>query len=143
MFEIRAVAEPNLQSKCSTPLLGMSFTMRPQANAALSELVRVVLSIGHGVAFETASQTLLVGSRCRNFEIRARSVLVPVPILKWWCFGAVFGRGCAAAVLEAPSCVLRVRLSIDNCVVFERCSERFRCARIVETLRFGRLSTVR
>ena len=94
------------------------FALRPAANAAHSELLRVALSIDHCVAFETAFQTVLVGSRCRNFAIRAWSVLVAVPVLTWWCLQAVFGLGCSTAVLEAPSCVLRVRLSIDNCVVF-------------------------
>ena len=125
------------------PSCACHFTMRPAANAARSELVRVALSIDHCVAFEMAFQTVLVGSRCRNFEIRAWSVLVAVPVLRWWCLRAVFGLGGSAAVLEAPSCVLRVRLSIDNCVVFERCSERCRCARLAVTLRFGRLSVVR
>ena len=72
MFEIRALAGPNLQPKGSVPLVGVSFTLRPEANAVRVELVRVVLLIGHCVAFEKASQTLLVGWRCWNFEIRAR-----------------------------------------------------------------------
>ena len=79
----------------------------------------VALSIDHCVAFELAFPMVLVGSHCRNFEIRAWSVPVAVPILKWRCLGAVFGLGRAGAVLEAPSCVLRVRLSIDSCIVFE------------------------
>ena len=101
-------------------MLGVSFTLRPEANAARSGLLRIVLSVGHCVAFETAFQTVLVGSRCRNFEIRAWSVLVAVPVLRWWCLRAVFRLGRSAAFLEAPSCVLRVRLSIDNCIVFVR-----------------------
>ena len=98
------------------------FTLCPAANAAHAELLRVALSIDRCVAFETAFQTVLVGSRCRNFEIRAWSVLVAVPILKWWCLGAALRLGRAAAVLGAPSCVLRVRLSIDKCMVFETAS---------------------
>ena len=64
-------------------------------------------------------QTVLVGSHCRHFEIRAWSVLVAVPTLKWWCLGAALRLGRAAAVLGAPSCVLWVLWSIDNCIVFE------------------------
>ena len=93
--------------------------MCPAENAARSELVRVALSVDHCVAFETAFQTVLVVSHCRNFEMRAWLVRIAVPVSKWWCLGAVFGLGCAAAVLEAPNCVPRVRLSIDNCIVFE------------------------
>ena len=95
------------------------FTLHPAANAAHSKLLRVALSIDHCVAFEMAFQTVLVGSHCRIFEIRAWPVLVAAPILKWWCLGAALRLGRAAAVLGAPSCVLRVRLSIDNCCVFE------------------------
>ena len=80
--------------------------------------LRVALSTDHCVAFEMAFQTVLVGSRCRNFEIRAWSVLVAVPVLRWWCLRAMFRLGRSAAFLEAPSCVLRVLLSIDNCIVF-------------------------
>ena len=84
--------------------------VRPAANAARSELLRVASSSDHCVAFDTAFQTVLVGSHCRNCDIRAWSVLVAVPVLRWWCLRAVFGLGRSAAVLEAPSCVLRVRL---------------------------------
>ena len=94
------------------------FTLHPAAHAAHSKLLQVALSIDHCVAFETAFHTVLVGSRCRNCAMRAWSVLVAVPVLTWWCLRAVFGPGRSAAVLEAPSCVLRVRLSIGNCVVF-------------------------
>ena len=72
------------------------FTLLPAANADRSELVRVALSIGQCRAFETAFQTVLVGSRRRNVEIEARSVLVAVPILKWWfrsCFRPRARRG--------------------------------------------------
>ena len=44
-----------------------------------SELLRGALSVGHCVAFEKAFQTVLVGSHCRRFEIRAWAVLVAVP----------------------------------------------------------------
>ena len=67
--------------KVACPFVGVSFTLRPEANAVRVELVRVVLLIGHCVAFEKASQTLLVGSRCWNFEVRAWSVRVAVPVL--------------------------------------------------------------
>ena len=110
------------------------FALRPAANAAHSELLRVALSIDHCVAFETAFQTVLVGSRCRNFAIRAWSVIVAVPVLTWWCLQAVFG-------LRAAFCGSDCRLTIVLCS--ERRSERFRCDRIVDTLKFGRLSAVR
>ena len=106
--------------KVARPCWACRVSLCPAANAASSELVRVALSVDRCMAFETAFHTDLVGSRCRNFEVRAWSVLVAVPILKWWCLGAVLRLGCAAAVLVAPSCVLRVRLSIDNCVAFDR-----------------------
>ena len=105
--------------KVARPFWACRFTLRPAANAECSELLRVALSIDHCVALETAFQTVLVGSRCRNFELRAWSVRVAVPVSKGWCLGVVFGLGRAAAVLEASSCVLRVRLSIDNCIAFE------------------------
>ena len=60
------------------------FTLLPAANAARPELLRVALSIDHCRAFETVFQTVLVGSCRRNVEIEVRSVLVAVPILKWW-----------------------------------------------------------
>ena len=97
----------------------MSFYAVPGGKCrAFRTVLRVALSIDHCVAFKPAFQTVLVGSRCRNFEVRAWPVLVAIPVLIWWCLRAVFGLGGSAAVLEAPSCVLRVRLSIDNCVVF-------------------------
>ena len=100
------------------PCLACHFAPSPAANAAHSKLVRVALSIDRCVAFAMAFQTVLVGSRCRNFEMRAWSVLVAVPILNWWRLGDALGLGRAAAVLGAPCCVPRVRLSIDDCIVF-------------------------
>ena len=85
----------------------------------ISKFLRVALSIDHCMAFEMAFPTVLVGSLRRNFQFRAWSVLVTAPISKWWCLGAALRPGRAAAVLGAPSCVLRVRLSIDKCIVFE------------------------
>ena len=105
--------------KVARPCRACRFTVCPAANAARSELVWVASSIDHCVAFETASHTVLVGSRCRNVEMRAWLVRIAAPVLRWWCLGAVSGLGRAAAVLEAPSCVLRVPLSIDTCIVFE------------------------
>ena len=99
--------------------MGVSFYAASGGNAARSKLLRVALSVDHCAASESVFQPVLVGSRCRNFEIRAWSVLVAVPILEWWCLGAVLHLGGAAAVLGAPSCVLRVRLSIGTCIGFE------------------------
>ena len=96
------------------PFRACRFALHPAANAAHSKLLRVALSIDHCVAFELAFPMVLAGSHRRDFEIRAWSVPVAVPILKWRCLGAVFGLGRAVALLEAPSCVLWVRLSIDN-----------------------------
>ena len=126
--------------KVASAFWACRFTLLPAANAARSKVVLVALSIDHSRAFETAFQTVLVGSRCRSVEVEARSVLVAVPILKWW-FRNCFRPGRAAAVLEAPECVMRALLSMVVCS--KRRSERCWCVRIVETLKCGKLSTVR
>ena len=59
-------------------------TLHPVANATHSEIWRAALSIYHCLAFGAAFQTGLLGSRCRNFDVRAWAVLVAVPMLKWW-----------------------------------------------------------
>ena len=128
--------------KVACPCWACRSALCPAANAARSEFLLVVLSIDHCVAFGTAFQTVLVGSRGRNYEIGAWSVHVAVPILKWWCLGAVFASGA-----PRPFWRLRAAFSGSDCrltvvLCSKRRSERFRCARIVETLRFGRLSSV-
>ena len=52
------------------PFRACRFMLRPAANAVHSKLLRVVLSVDHCVAFEMAFHTVLVGSHCRNFEVR-------------------------------------------------------------------------
>ena len=92
------------------------FTLLPATHVARSKIVRVALSIDHCRAFETVFQTVLVGSRCRNVEIEARSVLVAVPILKWWfrsCFRPRARRG-----RSGVSGVRSAGLAVD-CQVFE------------------------
>ena len=117
------------------------FTLLPAANADRSELLRVALSIDHCRAFETAFQTVLVGSRRRNIEIEAGSVIIVVP---WWfrsCFRPRARRGrSAGSELRSAGPVVNRRMfetAFRTVLVRSRC-RNFETRGVVNCpLRFG------
>ena len=95
------------------------------------------LSLDNCRACQTTLRTVLVDRNVETLRFEPRRFLIN--FLYGNCgFGAVFGSGRPAAVLGAPNCVAKVRLSVVNGRVFQTAFCTVLVCSCFVTLRFGR-----